>query len=154
MWQHHGRRGKITGFGLAFLCVLFDCKDCGGKKIFVLKHSCNWLSPETRKDGLIMYYDLVESGKRIKNLRKEKGLSQNALAETLGIHVKTVSKAERGIIGLSVDNLIQISSYFNVSLDYLILGQNKELNIFDRIALQPEDKRKRIERIITEMLEL
>lgn len=64
-----------------------------------------------------MYYDLVESGKRIKNLRKEKGLSQNALAETLGIHVKTVSKAERGIIGLSVDNLIQISSYFNVSLD-------------------------------------
>lgn len=101
-----------------------------------------------------MYYDLVESGKRIKNLRKEKGLSQNALAETLGIHVKTVSKAERGIIGLSVDNLIQISSYFNVSLDYLILGQNKELNIFDRIALQPEDKRKRIERIITEMLEL
>ena len=44
-----------------------------------------------------MYYDLVESGKRIKNLRKEKGLSQNALAETLGIHVKTVSKAERGI---------------------------------------------------------
>lgn len=101
-----------------------------------------------------MYYDLVESGKRIKNLRKEKGLSQNALAETLGIHVKTVSKAERGIIGLSVDNLIQISSYFNVSLDYLILGQNKELNIFDRIALQPEDKRKRIERIIAEMLEL
>lgn len=101
-----------------------------------------------------MYYDLVESGKRIKNLRKEKGLSQNALAETLGIHVKTVSKAERGIIGLSVDNLIQISSYFNVSLDYLILGQNKELNIFDRIALQPEEKRKRIERIITEMLEL
>lgn len=101
-----------------------------------------------------MYYDLVESGKRIKNLRKEKGLSQNALAETLGIHVKTVSKAERGIIGLSVDNLIQISSYFNVSLDYLILGQNKELNIFDRIALQPEDKRKRIERIITEMLKL
>lgn len=101
-----------------------------------------------------MYYDLVESGKRIKKLRKEKGLSQNALAETLGIHVKTVSKAERGIIGLSVDNLIQISSYFNVSLDYLILGQNKELNIFDRIALQPEDKRKRIERIITEMLEL
>ena len=101
-----------------------------------------------------MYYDLVESGKRIKNLRKEKGLSQNALAETLGINVKTVSKAERGIIGLSVDNLIQISSYFNVSLDYLILGQNKELNIFDRIALQPEEKRKRIERIITEMLEL
>lgn len=74
-----------------------------------------------------MYYDLVESGKRIKNLRKEKGLSQNALAETLGIHVKTVSKAERGIIGLSVDNLLIIADYFDTSLDYLVKGTELEL---------------------------
>lgn len=74
-----------------------------------------------------MYYDLVESGKRIKNLRKEKGLSQNELAETLGIHVKTVSKAERGIIGLSVDNLLIIADYFETSLDYLVKGTELEL---------------------------
>lgn len=64
-----------------------------------------------------MYYDLVESGKRIKKLRNEKGLSQNTLAEALGIHVKTVSKAERGIIGLSVDNLLVLADYFDTSFD-------------------------------------
>ena len=75
-----------------------------------------------------MYYDLVESGKRIKKLRKEKGLSQNALAETLGIHVKTVSKAERGIIGLSVDNLLILADYFDALLDYLVKGTELELS--------------------------
>ena len=75
-----------------------------------------------------MYYDLVESGKRIKNLRKEKGLSQNALAETLGIHVKTVSKAERGIIGLSVDNLLILADYFDTPPDYLVKGTELELS--------------------------
>ena len=74
-----------------------------------------------------MYYDLVESGKKIKNLRKEKGLSQNALAETPGIHVKTVSKAERGIIVLSVDNLLILADYFDTSLDYLVKGTELEL---------------------------
>lgn len=75
-----------------------------------------------------MYYDVVESGKRIRKLRKEKGLSQNALAETVGIHVKTVSKAERGIIGLSVDNLLVLADYFSTSLDYLVKGTEVKLS--------------------------
>ena len=70
-----------------------------------------------------MYYDLVESGKRIKSLRMQRGLSQDSLSEIVGIHVKTVSKAERGIIGLSVDNLLMIAGYFDVSLDYLVKGK-------------------------------
>lgn len=86
-----------------------------------------------------MYYDLVESGKRIKKLRNEKGLSQNTLAEALGIHVKTVSKAERGIIGLSVDNLLVLADYFDTSLDYLvkgtevILSKNKLMDIIEKM---------------------
>lgn len=35
--------------------------------------------------GMKMYYDLVESGKRIKALRKEHGLTQEQLAEQLGV---------------------------------------------------------------------
>ena len=101
-----------------------------------------------------MYYDLIESGKRIKELRKKKGMSQSDLAEAISIHVKTVSKAERGVVGLSVDNLVLIAQYFEVSLDYLILGNSGERSIFERIESQLEEKRKKIESIIAEILDL
>lgn len=116
--------------------------------------SFGWLSPEIRKDGMNMYYDLIESGKRIKELRKKKGMSQSDLAEAISIHVKTVSKAERGVVGLSVDNLVLIAQYFEVSLDYLILGNSGERSIFERIESQPVEKKKKIERIIAEILDL
>lgn len=92
-----------------------------------------------------MYYDVVESGKRIRKLRKEKGLSQNALAEKIGIHVKTVSKAERGIIGLSVDNLLVLADYFSTSLDYLVRGtevklsNNKLIDILEKMNVEQKE---------------
>lgn len=70
-------------------------------------------------------------------------MSQSKLAETLGIHVKTVSKSERRVVGLSVDNLVLIAQYFEVSLDYLIIGNRGERSIFERIESQPEEKRKK-----------
>ncbi len=72
-----------------------------------------------------MYYDIEKSGKRIRKLRKVKGLSQNQLAEMIGVHVKTIGKAERGIIGLSVDNLLVIAEYFNTTVDFLISGKEE-----------------------------
>lgn len=69
-----------------------------------------------------MYYNTEESGKRIKDLRCQSGLSQSALADAIGIHVKTIGKAERGVCGLSIDNLILIAEYFQVTIDYLING--------------------------------
>ena len=41
-----------------------------------------------------MYYDLVESGKRIKALRKEHGLTQEQLAEQLGVAANTIARIE------------------------------------------------------------
>ena len=43
--------------------------------------------------GTKMYYDLVESGKRIKALRKEHGLTQEQLAEQLGVAANTIALA-------------------------------------------------------------
>ena len=42
--------------------------------------------------GTKMYYDLVESGKRIKALRKEHGLTQEQLAEQLGVAANTIAR--------------------------------------------------------------
>ena len=45
--------------------------------------------------GTKMYYDLVESGKRIKALRKEHGLTQEQLAEKCEVSRQAVTKWEK-----------------------------------------------------------
>mgnify|MGYP000854750987 CR=1 FL=1 len=72
-----------------------------------------------------MYYDIEKSGERIRELRKARGFSQNEFAERIGVHVKTISKAERGIIGLSVDNLLVIAECFDTTIDFLVSGKEK-----------------------------
>ena len=63
-----------------------------------------------------MYYDLVESGKRIKALRKKNGLTQEKLAEQLGIAVNTVARIEIGNRGISIDLAIELAVRFNTTL--------------------------------------
>ena len=70
-----------------------------------------------------MYYDLVESGKRIKALRKKHGLTQEKLAEQLGIAVNTVARIEIGNRGISIDLAIELAVRFNTTLDYIFLGR-------------------------------
>ena len=69
-----------------------------------------------------MYYDQKESGKRIAALRKEKGLTQEQLAEKLNISTSTLGKIERGIQGFSIDLLIEIGIFFGISTDYILIG--------------------------------
>lgn len=99
-----------------------------------------------------MYYDTIESGRRIKALRQKKDMSQQEVAEKMGIHVKTISKAERGINGLSVDNLVLMAELFQVSIDYIVLGnENESQNIFVGV---PKEKQMQIEKIVKEILKL
>lgn len=70
-----------------------------------------------------MYYDLVESGKRIKALRKKNGLTQEKLAEQLGIAVNTVARIEIGNRGISIDLAIELAVRFDTTLDYIFLGR-------------------------------
>ena len=46
--------------------------------------------------GTKMYYDLVECGKRIKALRRKHGLTQEQLAEQLGVAANTIARIETG----------------------------------------------------------
>lgn len=70
-----------------------------------------------------MYYDQKESGKRIAKLRKERGLTQDQLAEKLNISTSNLGKLERGLQGLSIDLLVEIRCFFGVSIDYILLGE-------------------------------
>lgn len=64
-----------------------------------------------------------EIGKRIQNLRKERNLTQQELAEELGISPNMVAKVESGLRIPSIDMFVVMAEYFEISLDYLVLGK-------------------------------
>ena len=63
-------------------------------------------------------------GENLKHLRKEKALTQEALAEHLGVSFQTISKWERGETYPDIMLLPVISAFFDVSVDDL-LGTDK-----------------------------
>lgn len=71
-----------------------------------------------------MKYDLAETGKRIREVRKMNGLTQEEFSEKLYMTVSHIGKIEQGIRGASIELLVDISCQFNVSLDYLVLGKS------------------------------
>lgn len=72
-----------------------------------------------------MNYDMRKSGERIQQLRIQHGYSQEKVAKLLNIDRSYVSRIESGNNGCLVDLLIQLSKLFDVSLDYIFLGQEK-----------------------------
>ena len=69
-----------------------------------------------------MYYNVEESGKRIRLLREAAGISRAGLAEIIGVSADALRKIERGTNGGRIDTLVQLAEFFQVSLDYLVCG--------------------------------
>ena len=57
---------------------------------------------------------------RIKELRKEKGVTQVKMAEFLGCQDRHYQKIERGEINIPSLTLVKLADYFEVSTDYLL----------------------------------
>lgn len=57
---------------------------------------------------------------RLKEIRKSKGISQLKLAMDLNTNQNTISRYETGEREPSINELIKIADYFNVSIDYLL----------------------------------
>ena len=70
-------------------------------------------------------------GAFIKTLRKENNLTQEQLAEALGVSNRTVSRWETGNNIPDLDMLIILADYFDVEIKELIEGERlKEKEIF------------------------
>ena len=66
----------------------------------------------------------LQIGERLKCLRKEKGITQEELAEVLGVSCQSVSRWELGICYPDIELLPEISDFFAVTADKL-LGTDK-----------------------------
>ena len=70
----------------------------------------------------------MDFNNRLYQLRKQKGLSQEELANRLNVSRQTVSKWEVGDSTPDMEKLIAMSDLFGVSLDKLVMGKEDEEN--------------------------
>ncbi len=68
----------------------------------------------------------MEFEKKLFELRKQKGISQEELADKLNISRQTLSKWESGNSTPDMEKLILLSDYFEISLDELVFGNKLE----------------------------
>ncbi len=76
---------------------------------------------------------------RIRELRKNKSLSQEQLADKLGVTKQAVSQMERGARKPSVTMLEALCDFFNVSTDYLLGKEDVTIRIIDRDGIRKLD---------------
>ncbi len=57
---------------------------------------------------------------RVFELRKKKGLTQKELGEVVGLSHKSISTIESGLNSTTIEKVILLAKFFDVSTDYLL----------------------------------
>ena len=70
---------------------------------------------------------------RLKELRRNKNLSQKDFAETFHVSQNTVSQWENGTRKPSYDTTEQIANFFDVTMDYLVGRNSADLSKLDNL---------------------
>lgn len=69
---------------------------------------------------------LFELGNRIYERRKELNMTQENLAEAVGLSIQSISCIELGKKAVRPENLVNICRALDVSADYLLFGERSE----------------------------
>ncbi len=78
--------------------------------------------------------DMVKIGKFLKELRNEKGFTQETLGEKVGVTNKTVSRWETGTYMPPVECLVLLSDIYGVSINEIVAGQRLSETEFTNAA--------------------
>lgn len=73
--------------------------------------------------------DQKQTGSFLKELRKEKGLTQEQLAEHFNVSDRTVSRWETGTNMPDLSTLVEIADFYNVDIREIIEGERKNENM-------------------------
>ena len=98
-------------------------------------------------------------GEFLRELRKEKGLTQEELAEKFYTSSRTVSRWETGKIMPDLNTLIELADFYEVDIRELIEGERKENNMdhetketLQKVAEYAEAENQRLNRRLSNML--
>lgn len=95
-------------------------------------------------------------GAFLKALRKEKAITQEQLAQKLGVSNRTVSRWETGFNMPDLDILIELADFYNVEIREILNGERKResMNYEEKdIAMQMADYSNAEQRRFTKMLQ-
>ena len=82
---------------------------------------------------------------RLRELRKERGLTQKQVAEELFVCTNTYIKWEEGLRNPPIEQLIALSAFFEVSVDYII-GNSDDCGIL-AVNAQFTDEQKHLAKV-------
>ena len=79
----------------------------------------------------------MQLGRRIKELRKKRNITQQDLAEMLGVSYQAISRWENSITSPDITALPVLANIFNVTVDYLLdVNINENTQIIENIYKQ------------------
>ena len=93
-------------------------------------------------------------GKRIRELRRERGLTQDALAEIIGCNTSHISNIENNYTKASLNVLLALANTLDTTIDYLLSDQyNNTSSALDQAILRAlercdEEKKRKVLKII------
>lgn len=88
-------------------------------------------------------------GNILRQLRKEKGVTQAELAAVLNLDASSISKYEKADVSPSADVLLKIAQYFDVPTDYLLgLPDKKNSPAPDRAS---EEELQKLRELVKEL---
>lgn len=79
-------------------------------------------------------YNRIETGERLRQRRKELGLSREEIAEKIGRAEKYYADIERGSCGMSLETLIALSNVMGMSIDSIIYGKSFDSRMKERFS--------------------
>jgi transcriptional regulator with XRE-family HTH domain len=85
-------------------------------------------------------------GSRISENRKRKNITQDYLAEQMGVSTQAVSKWENDLSCPDISLLPHLADYFNITIDELMRGENART-----VQLVPENERKELDKMMLRM---
>jgi len=83
---------------------------------------------------------MIPIGKRVKDIREELGMSQQKMAEMLGVARPTISQIENGTRKLCAEEILRLSQIFNISIDVLLDMKKTPEVVFKEAAKESEKK--------------
>ena len=74
-------------------------------------------------------------GDRLRELRKNKNISQEDIGELCGVAKTTISNWENNITQPPIETITKLAQYFNVTTDYLLGFNQDDLDKIERLKI-------------------
>jgi transcriptional regulator with XRE-family HTH domain len=87
-------------------------------------------------------------GRKIRQLRRQRKLTQTELAEKIGIHQSDLSRMEQGEYKVGLDTLLKILQTFNLSIGDFFEERPREIPVIDTYQRLSPAARKEVESFI------